>query len=150
MAFRYERVRQGQKWRAEHSAVAELLRDYRGSSVLDIPCGTGRFSEIYSQLGITATGMDISADMRMLSEARGVRAILGDIRSIPVPDKSYDVVVCVRLLNWLTDADLQLAWSEMRRVARKCIVFGFRGDVQADRAIMIDSRGYRIATVENL
>lgn len=144
-AAEYEARRQGRKWNAEQRAVERLLEDCAGLELVDVPCGTGRFWSIYQNLGISALGVDISPDMRSLAESKGMRTVEGDIRYLPLPDKSCDVVVCVRLLNWLIPADQKRAWSEMRRVARKCIVFGYRGYAEADRKIFIDQRGYRIA-----
>src|SRR5437899_5461628 len=53
-----------EKWASEQRIVEDLLATLpAGSSVVDIPIGTGRFVDAYHRLHLTPTGMDISPDM---------------------------------------------------------------------------------------
>lgn len=120
-----------EKWQAEDRIMREMLADLpRGTSVLDIPIGTGRFLPLYEELGFSVLGIDISDDMlREASQKAGEATYLrlGDARDIDVPDQSYDVVVCIRLMRWLETNETQLnVLSELMRVARKRVIFNVR------------------------
>lgn len=117
----YEARRTRQKrWRREHEELRDALinLDVLGRT-LDVPCGTGRFHELYRSLEIPAVGVDASPDMLELARARGMEAYPGDVRAIPFADESFDAVVCFRLLNQLTVDEMRQAFSEFARVARR-------------------------------
>jgi ubiquinone/menaquinone biosynthesis C-methylase UbiE len=130
-ARRYEAKRIAQeKWAAEHSILASWLSGYPlGSTVLDIPFGTGRFEPIYRGAGFRVIGRDISEDM--LSEARkrcapGWDIGTGNVLAIDLPNAAVDVAVCIRLLNMLEPAETARALGELQRVARKTVIVSLR------------------------
>jgi ubiquinone/menaquinone biosynthesis C-methylase UbiE len=133
-AVEYEALREGnEKWQSEQKAIIQLLRSLpRSTEVLDIPVGTGRFLPTYQQLGLNATGMDVSRDM--LEQARqkirpGSKSISlqrSDIFAIDAPDESFDCVLSLRFMNWIGSTDLARSMSELRRVTRRDIIVGIR------------------------
>lgn len=137
VAQQYDARRAGTaKWQKEQDLVERILRQLPpGSSVVDIPVGTGRFLPVYRQLGIAATGMDVSPDM--LARARekcGEAALrLSDIRRIDASDGEYDAAVCVRFLNWVDAAALTAAVGELARVSRQHVVLSVRCHVPVPR-----------------
>lgn len=92
--------------------------------VLDAGCGTGWFSRRFATTGARVTGID--RDPAMLAYARGldgeVEYLEGDMRALPLPDKSVDVVAAVTSLCFVADETRALA--EMARVARRHVVLG--------------------------
>lgn len=125
----YESKRQrSAKWLGEDLKVKEFLnRTLRGTSILDIPCGTGRFFPFYRERQFKFIGMDISLDM--VEEANKKAAYehqveLGDIFDIDTCN-IFDVVVCIRFLNLIEAKDLKKAFAEMQRVGRR-IIFTLR------------------------
>lgn len=121
------------KWQLEQSAVRRILASLpHGISLIDIPVGTGRFIELYRELGIAASGVDISNDMiaraREKADTFGFKIDLhqGSIFEIPAASGSFDCAFCIRLLNWLSLADVELALRELSRVSSKFIVVGVR------------------------
>ena len=66
-----------------------------GGRVLDVPCGTGRHSELLAGCGFTVAGLDISE--RVLEVARaavpGADFRQGDMRELPWPDASFDGLI---------------------------------------------------------
>lgn len=121
------------KWQREQEAVAQLLsRLPAGSSLLDVPVGTGRFIDLYKAHGLTATGIDVSNDM--LAEAARKAEPLdyamplrqGDIRRIDAPDASFDTVLCVRFLNWVDTPTLGSVLDELCRVGRRRLILSIR------------------------
>lgn len=129
-AQQYDAKRTGTlKWQTEQAIVERMLSGLpAGSSLVDIPVGTGRFLGLYRQLGIVATGMDVSADMlaRAREKGTGVPLRLCDIRHISAADGEYDCALCVRFLNWVDGDGLRAAIRELARVSRRHVVLGVR------------------------
>jgi ubiquinone/menaquinone biosynthesis C-methylase UbiE len=123
-AVNYDANREGSaKWTGEHVAVEGALSDLpSGSRVLDAPVGTGRFFDLYKALGLEFVGVDLSEDMLAQARSRDPRPGLvrvDDCRTLEtVRDDSFDAVVCIRLLNLLTPADVRLTLREFARVVR--------------------------------
>lgn len=119
----YEAKRAGtNKWKLEDEGVRTLLpKNIR--TVLDVPVGTGRFWDLYVERGIMATGLDTSEDMLNEAAEKGMIGLrFGDIRNIPFDDKSFDAVVCIRLMAWFEPDEVQQALREMARVSNMIIV----------------------------
>jgi ubiquinone/menaquinone biosynthesis C-methylase UbiE len=121
------------QWDREQSGLATILGTLdRGSTIVDIPVGTGRFLEIYAQHGLRATGLDVSTDM--LQQARSKATSLGltidlrksDIRNINAADDAFDAALCVRFLNWVNLAGLDAAIGQLARVARSSVLCAIR------------------------
>lgn len=123
-----EKRRSSPKWEAEQKAVHSLLWDVgKGAHVLDIPVGTGRFANIYEQIGVhRMVGADTSPLMLKRARTRGFDTQRADIRELPFCDCEFGISVCVRLAGWLSPEDLQKAISELARVSENYIVFGVR------------------------
>ena len=123
----------GPKWRREQDVVAQCLRQLpRGSTILDVPIGTGRFIELYAGCDHHVYGLDVSRDM--LAQARAQAGIhdakltpaLGEAESLPLLDRSVDYVLCVRLLNWVPLPVLANMLSEFDRVSRNGVLIHVR------------------------
>jgi SAM-dependent methyltransferase len=129
----YESRRVGKKWDSENEAVQELLEYIpEGSKVLDCPVGTGRLFRYFNARKFQTSGLDASADMleqaRMAAEKVGGTLSLkeGDIRSLPFPDGSFDLVVCVRFLNLIKRDGVEVVVPELTRVSGDKILIGIR------------------------
>jgi SAM-dependent methyltransferase len=132
-AEQYDRVRAGKTWDAEHDAIKQLLMHVaRGASVLDSPVGTGRLFPYFDARGFDICGVDVSSDMlakareRADSIGRHVRLEQCDIRSVPHPDNSFDLVVCLRFLNMVDTTELKLVLAELARLSRDTLLIGIR------------------------
>jgi ubiquinone/menaquinone biosynthesis C-methylase UbiE len=111
------------KWKGEHAAVANALRQLPpGAMVLDAPVGTGRFLKLYDELGLQWSGVDLCSEM--IKEARKKHETwkdlsLGDCRTLDGwTNRSFDAVVCIRLFNLLIEADCAMALRNFARVLR--------------------------------
>lgn len=129
----HNRRKDSTRWKAEDRAVATLLETLpEDISVIDLPFGTGRFTEFYVQRKVHITGVDISADM--LSASREIYgsaladAVLevGDATALNYPDKNFDLVVSVRFLqNIIPFGLVKRALKEMARVTRSWAILEF-------------------------
>jgi ubiquinone/menaquinone biosynthesis C-methylase UbiE len=95
----------------EHGGVA------RGTSVLDVGCGTGIVSQALANRGCAVTGVDVS--QAMLEHAReaipGATFLEGSSEALPFADDSFDAAVSAQAFHWF---DQQRALAEMIRVVR--------------------------------
>ena len=88
------------------------LRDVRGKTVLDVGCGVGRVTMELLKAGAHVTALDNSAKMLAITEEKArktsLTALFDSVKSnaaeISLPDSSYDIVVCVGLLEHLPRA----------------------------------------------
>jgi ubiquinone/menaquinone biosynthesis C-methylase UbiE len=121
------RRRDERKRRAVERGLARLGKL---ESVLDIPCGAGRFTKWLDAALPRYIGAD--AAFAMLQQTRTKSAaplVCADLSRLPLRDASVDAVVCIRLLHLIRDAQLRMAFlREMARVARLGIVVDYRHD----------------------
>jgi len=121
------------RWATEQTAISELLQCVpRGIRVLDLPVGTGRVFPFYKQLGARVTGVDISPDMLATAEEYAAELQFdvdlrdGDIRAIPFGDGTFDLVTCIRFLNWIDLEGVKQSLSELTRVCRDKLLIAIR------------------------
>ncbi|MDD5704831.1 MAG: class I SAM-dependent methyltransferase [Kiritimatiellae bacterium] len=112
-------------WRALRQALSHVAP---GGRLLDIPCGTGRFSWHFSRAGWQTTAVDCSEQMLAAarragaaSEANAPAFAQGDVFRLPYPDRHFDVAVCVRLFNLLERDDRLAALRELARVSKTVV-----------------------------
>jgi SAM-dependent methyltransferase len=95
-----------------------------GDRILDVGCGPGFYvTELLEAVGRegSVAGVDISADMLAVAAKRAaghgnVELHQADATSLPVPDASFERVVCVQVLEYVRDVPAAL--SEMHRALR--------------------------------
>jgi len=107
---------------SERDFLIEAIRS--GEKVLDIGCGTGRFTVPMAEKGAEVSGLDISQPMldvasRKLAE-RGLNADLreGDMAHLPFPDSSFDTVTSMLALMHVPLEDRPAVFGEVARVLR--------------------------------
>jgi ubiquinone/menaquinone biosynthesis C-methylase UbiE len=107
-------------------------------TILDLGCGTGRFSEALAcHFGAVVVGIDPS--VKMLEQARaklqrgGVEYQLGSAEAIPLPARSADVIFLSMSFHHFVDR--RLAARECRRVLREdgvvCVRTGTRERIRS-------------------
>lgn len=132
-ASRFERGGRRRIDRREQTAVRRLFASLPDcQSVLDVPCGAGRFLAVLAEGSRAVTEMDVSPEAVELARSRatdlGVEARfeVGDASQLPLPDNSVDAIFCNRLLHHLTKAPERAAiLRELRRVSRRWVVVSF-------------------------
>jgi ubiquinone/menaquinone biosynthesis C-methylase UbiE len=103
------------------NVVSSHVKDRAIKTILDLGCGTGRFTEaLRERFDAEVIGIDPSE--KMLAQARsklshpGIRYEIGRAESIPLPDNSVDLIFMSMFFDHF--ADPLLAARECRRVLR--------------------------------
>lgn len=115
--------------RREKRAVLEALAPVEDKDVLEIACGTGRFTVMLAERGANIVGLDISSAMmaqgREKARASGVdqqvEFMRGDAARLPFPDDHFDAVFAMRFFH-LADTPAKFL-AEMCRVSKDQVFF---------------------------
>jgi 2-polyprenyl-6-hydroxyphenyl methylase/3-demethylubiquinone-9 3-methyltransferase len=88
--------------------------DWRGARVLDLGCAGGFMAEAIHDRGARVTGLDPAAEAVAAARAhaaaagRDIRYDVGRGEALPYPDAAFDAVVCVDVLEHVSDLDAVL------------------------------------------
>ncbi len=119
------------KWQLIESLVGGDLRSAR--AVLDLPCGTGRFTRELLDVGAPLVNADLSHAMLAAAERvartkpehfRG--SVQCDVSRLPFRDDAFDVVLSIRFLFHVPPALRPAVLRELARVSRRWIVLDVR------------------------
>lgn len=120
------------KHRLRCAVLKRAFRDVPpGSTILDIPCGTGRYTGFLLSRGYRVLGADIAAEMIQVAKkkADGVPGTLGwmaaDATRVPLPDKSIDASFTIRLFHLIPKDVRPKIYRELARVCRRELVLCF-------------------------
>ena len=90
--------------------------------VLDLGCGTGRFSRLFLSMRAQVVGVDVSREM--LFQARKQRSaesyIEGNALSLPFEENAFDLAISINVLNHLSS--FEKAIGEICRVSKKVVL----------------------------
>jgi len=111
---------------SEKKLFLKLVDFKKGQSLLDIGCGTGYFSFWFHSLGLKITGIDVSSAMLNAAKSKikdeSIKFIKADASSLPFPDNSFDLVVLITTLEFLSQPERALC--EAFRVSKGKIFLG--------------------------
>ena len=117
--------------------IAAFLAPLEGKRILDVGTGTGRAAIALARRGALVTGVDASAEMLEVAARRaadaglgppapgvaGVTFLRGDAHGLHFPDRSFDAVVCLRVL--MHTPDWRGSLRELCRLAAGRVVFDY-------------------------
>ena len=100
------------KGRNDVRRLLRLLSSCEGArSVVDLPVGTGRLVGGFAEAGYDVVGMDFAREMMAASPAvdhdRFLGFVQGDAEQIPLGTDAVDVVISIRFLFHVRDADVR-------------------------------------------
>ena len=118
-------------WR-EVQAFRRLLKHVpEGGTVLDVACGTGRYTRQLLEHGYKVGGVDISDEMLEFARkaAKGNPNLLflqkGDAEKLPFDDNEFDGVTCIRLYQRVPSAQRLQMLREVKRVSKSWAILLF-------------------------
>jgi ubiquinone/menaquinone biosynthesis C-methylase UbiE len=130
-AYDDKRFSQGGRFidRREKEAVLDALSPLDGERVLEVACGTGRFTVMLADRGADIVGVDISEAMleqgRAKARTAGVTDSLdfmqADASRLPFPDDYFDSVFAMRFFHLAPDPEAFMA--ELCRVSKNQVFF---------------------------
>lgn len=95
--------------------LIEAVAAEGAETVLEVGCGPGRLARrLREERSINVVALDLSPRMVRLAGAQGVDARVGDVQSLPFPDRSFRCVIAAWMLYHVPDLDRALA--EIARV----------------------------------
>lgn len=97
---------------AETEALRRLAGPGPGQCV-EVGCGTGLVGAFLSELGWSAVGVDVSADLLTVARRRGLEVVHANGETLPFDENSFDLAVSV----W-THTDVDDFAAVLREVAR--------------------------------
>jgi ubiquinone/menaquinone biosynthesis C-methylase UbiE len=109
--------------------LANFIGRIQQRDVLDVGTGTGRAALLLARGGATVTAVDASEAMLEVARARAaaegvnVRFQVGDAHALDFPDKSFDAVVCLRVL--MHTPRWRACVAELCRVAGRLVVVDY-------------------------
>ena len=116
----------------EMACVSRALSRARPSGpILDIPCGTGRITELLLREGFQVTAGDISDAMierarkRLKDFESQVRFVKCDIEDLQFPENSFELIATVRLLHHIPPALHARILGQLHRATRKWVILSF-------------------------
>ena len=77
----------------------------KNNALMDVGCGAGYFMLSASKKGWRVEGTEISDEAIKLAEEKGQRVYKGDISSLNLREKSYDIAVLMQLLEHASDPE---------------------------------------------
>lgn len=104
--------------------------DFRGRRCLEIGCGRGSISAYFADAGFNCTLLDLSE--KVIETARGIfqhhnlpaTFTVGDALSLPYPDRAFDVVVSIGLLEHFENIERVIS-EQVRVLDRDGLFLGY-------------------------
>lgn len=113
----------------EWTKIFQTLKDILGiHSVLDAGCGCASSIVQALNIGLDAQGIDFSEIAISLAFDQSKDKVrIGDLRAIPFPDNSFDLVLTSSVLEHIYEDEIKIVLSELARVSKKWIFFNIDG-----------------------
>ena len=103
----------------DEEVTSEIFKNQRFDSILEIGCGTGKNTRLFSEIGVAVQAIDFSSAMieqaRRKATSDNVAFTVADLtRAWPIADASIDLISCNLVLEHISD--LVPVFAEAARV----------------------------------
>jgi len=131
---RYKGIDQKIINKKEHKILKKIFGSIEGKniSILDVPCGYGRFSELLLKRSFNLTSADISFPMVLATRRYAPftnsnhHFLVGDIKHLPLKENSFDCIITIRLFQHILNSSIRCQiLKELHRVAKKIVIISF-------------------------
>lgn len=92
----------------------DLARSVNPENILEIGKGNGTVSDYLKKIGFSVTTCDFDKNLNP--------DIVADVRSIPVADNSFDVVLAYEILEHLPFEEFEKCLKELKRISKKHVL----------------------------
>jgi SAM-dependent methyltransferase len=95
-----------------HAFLQRTLREWvkPGMRLADVGCGEQPLRTLITSLGAHYTGIDVHQNLK------GVVDVVADITDMPLPDRSFDLVLCTEVLEHVSNT--YAAFAELTRLCK--------------------------------
>jgi ubiquinone/menaquinone biosynthesis C-methylase UbiE len=102
-----------------YRALVRFAKRHAGSSILDLGCGFGAYSNALTNEGLYCFGCDIDMDYLRTAHSLGVPVAAID-SALPFADRSFETVMLLEVIEHVSD--LERILKEAFRVARRNVL----------------------------
>jgi SAM-dependent methyltransferase len=127
-----------------HRTVAAMLAHADPGMALDAGCGEGlAIRDVVGRRRIPVFGLDGNVDALRVAKQLNpdVRGVAGDLLHLPFPDGTFDIVLCLEVLEHLGDPRAGLA--ELCRVSRRWLLLSVPNEPFFMSANLLRARNVR-------
>jgi SAM-dependent methyltransferase len=111
--------------------------DRRGESILDVGCGKGWFMSSINKHGhFFSVGADIFQPYIKECKRQGIHDghVLCDVRMLPFQRKSFDIVLCLEVLEHLEKEEGKTLLNQLEEIGRRQVIISTPGGVCRQQA----------------
>ncbi len=115
-------------WQEPADDIYYFLRRWKKegySQILDLGCGIGRHSILFSENGFSVTGYDLSESglnkLNLYAKDKGlqIKTVLGDIRYLPFVNEYFDCIIAYHSMYHTDTPGMECVIKEIERVMKK-------------------------------
>ncbi|MCS4161422.1 2-polyprenyl-3-methyl-5-hydroxy-6-metoxy-1,4-benzoquinol methylase [Salinibacter ruber] len=99
-----------------------IIREFNPQSIIELGCGSGRLLYPYYEQGIEVMGVDASQNAKSVSKLPDNRFEIADLKEKYQPSKTYDIVMCVEVLEHIPAYASDIVVESISRCAPIAIV----------------------------
>ena len=103
------------------SSILAFVRERAGRRIIDFGCGTGGYAALLRQSGFDVTAVDQNPVYVAATASLGVPAerVNG---ALPFPDRAFDTLMMIEVLEHVSDDDVEAVLADIRRVVRRNVL----------------------------
>jgi SAM-dependent methyltransferase len=108
----------------ERSSISRFMKSKKIALTLDVGIGNGRLLDTYCNNSRGIIGLDFSQKLvsqsKLFAEKENIKyqCVIADATHLPFKNKSFDLIICTRVLQHIPHGERKVAIGEMVRVSK--------------------------------